>query len=361
MARDLSRAGDHFIVGLSSTALLPEERELLRSLRPLGIILFAKNLRLDQPTWRNDLSSLLDDATQAAGREHLLVSIDHEGGRVHRFPAPVTRFPAARHLGHRAREVATAMGHELRALGFNLSFAPVLDIHSEPKNTVIGDRAFGHDAATVVLRGKETLLGLHDTGVLSCCKHFPGHGDTTQDSHNEMPYLDVERSTLFEREIIPFRELIRFGAPLVMTAHVRYRSLDQDNPASLSKNIISGILREELGYAKAVITDDLEMKALWDFSPAERGVRAAIAGTDILLEANPKTGVALEFACDMAQALLEAGERGEVDLPASRRRVEDLLTFAKNLAAVPPPDAEIVGSSTHLALLQEVTPKLPLA
>ncbi len=359
---DLSTFGDHFIVGITGTALAPEEREMLAELRPLGIVLFAKNIEsANESGWKNSLSGLIEDARSSTGRDQFLVSIDHEGGRVHRFPKPVTKFPAARYWMDDAYTVSAAMADELRLLGFNLSYAPVADIQSEPTNQVIGDRSYGTTPEEVGYTAEAAMRGLHDRGVLSCIKHFPGHGDTKQDSHFELPYVNVEKEMLIIRELVPFRHLIAAGAPLVMTCHVRFPALDSENPASLSKAIITGMLREEIGFRHAVITDDLEMKALAEYTPAEKAIRCMEAGTDILLEANCKERHALSVAMEMAEALRTAVAQGSLDLSASRTRVRNLLRFAANLGSHETLDPARLGCSDHADLASAVGQRKPLA
>lgn len=362
-AQSLSYWGEHLIVGLQGPTLGAEEAEMLRELRPLGIVLFAKNIdRSDLEThptgWIERLQTLLRDARNAIGREELIISIDHEGGRVHRLPAPVTRFPAAAHWKDAAYDVAVAMAKELRALGMTLTFSPVLDVFSEPQNTVIGPRAFAGAPERVGESGEQFLAGLADGGIVSCVKHFPGHGATVSDSHFELPYLDAPRELLAQRELVPFKAAIQAGVPLVMTAHVVYRALDPQNPATLSPAIIDELLRAQLGFSGAVVTDDLEMHAIADIGPEQIAVRAINAGVDLLLEANPKERPAAEIGIRMAAALRQGYESGNITaerLLSSRKRIAQLMNYQRKVLAKPI-EAESIGRATHALLAEQLTP-----
>lgn len=371
----LREYGDHFIVGVSGSVLTSEEAAALAALRPLGVILFGKNFAKEDPRWLTTHRALIADLRSATGRDDLLLSIDHEGGRVHRFPDalppfdsepessgelhPVTRFPAAISWGSEVEQVAAAMACELRALGFNQSYSPVLDVWSEPLNRVIGDRSFGEDPAAVGRMGSTYLAALERNGVVGCIKHFPGHGATVADSHEELPRLDAERELLLRREVEPFRIAIESGAELVMTAHVHYPALDPVSPGTLSKPILEELLRGSLGFRGAVISDDLEMRALSNLSYEEKAVAAFNAGVEILLEANPKNGSAPEIALAMARGMRAAGKSGAISrarMTAARERLDRFIAHAaKVIGAV---DAQspssVVGCSAHRELASRI-------
>jgi beta-N-acetylhexosaminidase len=320
--------GQHFIVGIDGPVLLPTEARMLKELAPLGIILFAKNIASDSSDWIEHLTSLITDCKAASGREDLIVSIDHEGGRVHRLPPPVTHFPYAREYAKHSREVAYVMGSELRALGFNLSFSPVLDIDLEPENSVIALRSFGTEPDAVALAAVEYMLGLHDAGVLSCGKHFPGHGGTIADSHFELPTRDISIEELRGSEIKPYERYLQCSPPMLMSAHVLYPQIDPDNPATLSPKILTSILRGELGFNGVLISDDLEMLALSHLKPGQRAQRCIEAGVDLLLEGNSNESLPLELATTMAIELCEridGGEIGKELLHSSSERISNLL------------------------------------
>ena len=205
-ATDISQVGEHFLVGLRPSATLdPRDRALLSDLRPAGVVLFRSNFLHDAPyeLWLVSHARLIADVRDAVGRERLLIAIDHEGGRVCRTPPPITRFSYAARWAGQAAAVGQAMGAELASLGVNVDFAPVLDIHSNPANPVIGPRSFGTTAEAVIPAGLQLMEALQAQGVIPCGKHFPGHGDTSQDSHRELPVLNLDLTALRERELKP--------------------------------------------------------------------------------------------------------------------------------------------------------------
>lgn len=248
-----------------------------------GVILFGRNLA-DGP--RGAARQIRKLALASATTP--LVAIDQEGGRVQRLRAPVLELPPMRELGDRddvslTRRAARALGRQLAAIGFNVDFAPVLDVATNDDNRVIGDRSFGADPHLVARHGVAFSRGLADAGVLACGKHFPGHGDTALDSHFELPVLPHDMERLEAVELVPFRAAAgEIGS--VMTAHIVFRALDPDRPATLSKKVVTGVLRESLGYDGLIVSDDLEMKAIADHWPAGRAAVEAIrAGCDALL------------------------------------------------------------------------------
>jgi beta-N-acetylhexosaminidase len=229
------RAGRYLIVGIDpeGTGDLAPCLALLDEVRPLGVVLFTRNL----PSLEATL------ALTAALAEHspgLLLAIDHEGGRVHRLPEPFTKFPPMLTLARSGdpgllREVARAQADELRAAGFHVNFAPVLDVHTNPVNPIIGDRAFGTTPEEVTHHALPYLQGLTEGGIIGCGKHFPGHGDTSVDSHLELPRVDHNLDRLRSLEFVPFARAIAQGVAMIMTAHILCPALDANVPASLSR------------------------------------------------------------------------------------------------------------------------------
>ena len=256
--------GNHFIIGLSGTVLSDTDKTILSKVRPAGILLLKRNFdfALPYPEWIWKLTALLDGVRQYTERSELFVSIDHEGKRVHRLPPPITVFPNAIKFGSHSAEVAKAQAIELRSLGINVSWAPVADIHSNPANPIIGERAFGATPEQVIANAVPYYSELTRQGILGCAKHFPGHGDTSTDSHLELPMVDSSLEQLRARELPPFQALIDAGVPLIMTAHISYPNIDPHTPATMSKLFISELLRQSMGYKKVVVTDDLDMKAV---------------------------------------------------------------------------------------------------
>ena len=355
MSKKLSQIGKHFIVGLSSTVLEKEEKELLKTLNPLGIVIFKRNIA-NSPNWPHQLQRLINSAKEVTANSDLIISIDHEGGKVHRLREPASHFPAARYWKNDSNAVGQAMGRELKSLGFNLSFAPVLDIFLEPKNTVIGERAFGNSPEEVANWAIEYAKGLEAAGVMSCGKHFPGHGATIADSHFELPQRFVSKEQLTQEELIPFFKYVASGFQLIMTAHVVFPALDKHNPATLSRQIIENLLRQEIGFNGAVITDALEMKALGNTTPTEVAVKALKAGADILLVAIPDQITPLQHAMNMANRIAVAYESFELTTESdlnSQERIAGLVNYIKQIqkkATEIDSSLSIMGCHEHIVL-----------
>ncbi|HEX7843696.1 MAG TPA: beta-N-acetylhexosaminidase, partial [Kofleriaceae bacterium] len=221
-----------------------------------------------------------------------LIIVDQEGGPVQRVRRPATRWPAmAAHDrfsppedAELAEAVGRAIGDELAGLGFDIDFAPVLDVHTNPANPIIGERAFGTDAEAVARRALAFARGLEAAGVLPCGKHFPGHGDTATDSHLELPRIDHGWDRLERVELLPFRRAAAAGLPMIMTAHIVFAALDPARPATLSEAVVTGLLRHRLGYRGVILSDDLDMRAIADHMGAGPAAVAAVrAGCDVVL------------------------------------------------------------------------------
>ena len=248
-----------------------------------GVIYFARNY-----VGAAQVRAMSDSVRRAAGRE-VLVTVDHEGGRVQRFHGEgFPALPSGREMGaggeRAAREAGEHAARDLHAVGINMNLAPVLDVDSNPANPVIGARSFGNDAAQVAACGVAYAAGLRAGGVAACGKHFPGHGDTSVDSHLDLPRLPHAMERLERVELVPFRAAVRAGIEAIMTAHVLFEAIDPQVPATLSRTVITGLLRERLGFDGLVITDDFEMQAIADrFETGEAAVRAVEAGCDLVL------------------------------------------------------------------------------
>ncbi|MCI0467033.1 MAG: beta-N-acetylhexosaminidase [Beijerinckiaceae bacterium] len=336
----LSSAGDHFLIGLEPFPVLSEhDRALLAELRPAGVILFKSNFRHDLPyeAWLESHARLIADIRAAAGRARMLIAIDHEGGRVCRTPLPITRFSYAANWAGQASEVGRAMGRELASLGFNLSFAPVLDIHTNPKNPVIGARAFGETPEAVIGAALPFIEAMQAEKVLACGKHFPGHGDTQMDSHLGLPLQTLSLDELRSRELKPFAAAINAGIPVIMTAHILFAAIDPELPVTLSRRFVTGILREELGFAGVAVSDDIGMGAMNGvFDAPDSAVRLIQSGCDMLMVCAHFTQT--NRALDFARAILAAAEEGRLDaglLERSRARIEALLGRAATNEVVP--------------------------
>jgi len=277
---------------------LPEEsrsinqhaRALIDEFNVGGILLTGRNIEGNSPERMHALIDEFQAISMATDMPPLLIAVDQEGGRVARFGPPHFRsYPSAAQLGQTGdaavvRRNARAIGTELSAVGVNWVLAPVLDVNNNPANAVIGDRSYGADPELVARLGVAAIKGLQDeAGILACGKHFPGHGDTETDSHHALPVIKHDRAHLDSVELVPFRAAIDAGVGSIMSSHILFPDLDPDYPATLSPRILTGLLRQELGYDGLIVTDCLEMKGIGSLSPAQAAVRAAVAGADILL------------------------------------------------------------------------------
>jgi beta-N-acetylhexosaminidase len=352
----IAEVGDHFLVGLRPTHRLHErDRALLGDLRPAGVILYKSNFRHDLPYdgWLESHARLVEDIRAAIGRDRLFLAIDHEGGRVCRTPPPITRFAYAMRWASHAAEVGAAIGQELASLGVNLNFAPVLDIHTNPDNPVIGERAFGTTATEVIAAALPFMAAMQAQGVLACGKHFPGHGDTSIDSHFGLPSQDQGRDGLSARELRPFAAAIDAGIPMIMTSHILFPHIDADAPVTLSRHFATDILREELGFEGVTVSDDIGMGAMNGFFDApEAAVRFLAAGADMLMVCSHFTDS--DRARTFAAAIRDEIDRGRLDrdlLARSRQRIEALLARAENHDVHRLPDALLLERHAAVAAL----------
>ena len=267
------RIGQLLIGSFQGSDIPVELRALAREFDLGGVTLFGRLGNIESP---GQVAELAFDL-RSLGRELPgWVGIDQEGGRVARLRSPFTEWPPMAVLGRSedpalARKFATALGTELSAVGISLDYAPVLDILTNPKNPVIGDRALGERPETVARLGRVIIEELQRAGVAACGKHFPGHGDTATDSHVELPIVEHPPDRLRAVEFVPFKAAIEAGVAFIMTAHVLVTSIDDERPATLSSRIVNDILRDELGFTGVIVSDDLEMKAISNtHSPAMR-------------------------------------------------------------------------------------------
>ncbi|MCE9576514.1 MAG: beta-N-acetylhexosaminidase [Deltaproteobacteria bacterium] len=321
------------------------------------VVVFGRNLRVVDGQVDLDQVAALTRALHAASPAEapLWIAIDQEGGTVQRVRAPATVWPPMlRHdaLGPDdeavAHAVGLALGKELAALGFDLDFAPVLDVHTNDANPVIGARAFGRDAAAVTRRGLALARGLAEAGIVACGKHFPGHGDTTTDSHLELPRVDQPLARLEAVELAPFAAAAAAGLPMLMTAHVVFPALDPTVPATLSHAVMTGLLRERLGFRGVIVSDDLDMKAIADHvGVGEAAVAAIRAGCDALLLCRDREHQRIASAALYAAAIADPALRARIAESAGRIRA---LKWAHAAAGAAVPGREVIGTAAHRAL-----------
>ena len=279
--------GQFVISGIKGTSLTQEEIEFIRDEKVGGIILFSHNF--EDPS---QLAELVNSIQKLRDEYPLFISTDQEGGRVMRFKTHFTQFPAMMELARMDSpklvfEAHQVMAKELSACGINVSYSPSCDILTNPENKVIGDRAYGTDAVTVEKYISAAIRGLQTNGVLSCAKHFPGHGDTSKDSHVDLPLVKTTIAQMREREMIPFVKASKSRVEFMMMAHLLVDAIDDKLPTSLSPKAYD-FLRQETKFSKIVVTDDMDMKAIADrYTTEEAAMMAITAGADMLIYRSP--------------------------------------------------------------------------
>lgn len=261
---------------------------ILKTVKPGGFVVFSKNVTTYKDTVKY-ISKVKENA-----KIPMLIGIDQEGGRVQRIKAlediDIQTIPPMLEIGKSgdsevSYNTGKTLANQISLFGINTDFAPVLDIFSNPNNTVIGNRAFGTDAKTVISMALPFAKGMESENIIPVYKHFPGHGDTNEDSHVKLPVVTKTKEQLYQNELLPFKEAIKNNAQMIMVAHIALPNITGDyKPATLSKEIIDGILRNELGFNGVVITDAINMKALDDNYSLEEICKYSInAGVDIIL------------------------------------------------------------------------------
>jgi len=328
-------AGQVLVAGFPEPDPPPRLLEALGRGRLGGVILFRRNV--GEPA---EVARRIARVVEAAPADlPPLVAVDQEGGRVARLGEPVLKLPPMRALGRLddpdlTRRAAQVLGDQLAALGFNCDFAPVLDVDTNPDNPVIGDRSFAADPDGVVRHGLAFAEGLRAAGVLPCGKHFPGHGDTELDSHLALPRLTHDRARLDAVELVPFRRSAG-RVPMLMTAHVVFDALDPGVPATLSRRVVEGLLRQELGWDGVVVSDDLEMRAVSDhWGVPEAAVRAIDAGCDALLVCSD-----VDLLFEAHRALVDRAERDEAFARRLHRAAARFVSLRAEAPAAPITDA----------------------
>ena len=353
------RIGQLAVVGFEGKTIGPELAALAREFDLGGLILFARNVESPE-----QVAELAAEAQRFAGDAPLWVGIDQEGGRVARMRRPMTEWPPMLALGRSGDEAlasrfADALARELTAVGISIDFAPVLDVLTNPGNPAIGDRALGERPETVARLGAAIVRGLQAGGVAACGKHFPGHGDTSVDSHLDLPLVEHPPERLREIDFVPFRAAIEAGVAAVMTAHLLVPAFDEEHPATLSRRIVSDVLRGELGFDGLVFTDDMDMKAIsLRFEPGEAAARAVTAGCDAVLQCGGDM--------DRVAAVLEGLVRAMEDESLPDARVDDALRRhaalkarylsdqARRHAPAAPSLREVIGSAEHALVAEQM-------
>lgn len=327
--------GQKLVFGFHGTQLTEEFKALIRRYKIGNVILFLRNV--ESASQLRQLCSEIQTLIREETGYPAFIIIDQEGGMVSRLPGDAVNVPGAMALAatgnpENARLASEITIRQLRGLGANFNMAPVLDVNSNPANPVIGVRSFGDDPERVAAFGCASIAPYENSGVLCCVKHFPGHGDTAVDSHLGLPRVDKTEEELEQLELIPFRRAIAAGVPAVMMSHVLFPNIADDQlPCTMSRRMVTDLLRNKLGFRGLVLTDCMEMLAIQKHYGTPQGVVAAIrAGVDL---AEISSRMDLEEAS--AKAVNEAAERGELNLQEIQESVDRILKFKQQLFTAP--------------------------
>ncbi|MDR6881820.1 beta-N-acetylhexosaminidase [Bacillus sp. 3255] len=355
------KVGQMFICGFQTMEPNDAVTQLIEQYGLGGVIYFRRNVK--DARQLAQLSAQLQERSQRSGGQPLFIAVDQEGGMVSRIEQGATLLPGNMALGATFAPAGVyasskIMGKELRQMGVNMNFAPCLDINNNRLNPVIGVRSYGETAAIVGDMGTHAVRGLQDTGVIATVKHFPGHGDTSEDSHHDLPVVPHSMERLMELELAPFIQAIEGGVDAIMTAHVVFAALEPSGvPSTLSYRILTELLRKELGFQGLIVTDCLEMKAISEgIGVAEGAVRAVEAGSDLILVSHT-----LERQIAAIEAVIAAVESGRI---AESRIDESLLRIMTHKCKreiafdklVPVPD-EPISTPEHQLLAKELSRK----
>lgn len=343
------KVGQVFMFGFPGKT--PEDaRELISELKVGGIIYFARNLGSVEEV--SHLSSTLQEwAMSNPSGIPLFISADQEGGIVSRLTQGISVMPGPMSLAaadgpELVFEVSRASAEQLRWAGINMNLAPCLDVNDNPENPVIGVRSFGSDPRKVAELGSAAVKGFYEGGIIPVGKHFPGHGNTSLDSHLDLPILPHPRSRLDQVELVPFKYAIESGLPAIMSAHIVFQCIDPERPATLSEPVLKGLLREELNFQGLILTDCLEMNAISKFVGTVRGaVEAFKAGCDILLISHTR-----ELQKAAYQALIEAVKTGEISEERLNESCARILRLKEKLG-LPNPLPRTAASSQKMSEL----------
>lgn len=305
------KVGQLVIVGVDGYENDEHSKQLMEKYHAGGFILFKKNIQ-DSAQLLTLLNSL-KETNAALNKVPMFLSVDEEGGRVSRLPDEFKKFPSNKVIGQKndsslSYQIGNILGRELSSFGFNMDFAPVVDINSNPKNPVIGDRSFGTTAGLVSRLGIETMKGIRAENVISVVKHFPGHGDTSVDSHVGLPRVNHDLKRLESFELVPFKAAIENSVDAIMIAHILLPKLDPENPASFSKAVITDLLRTDMNFNGVVITDDFTMGAIEkNYDMGGAAVKSIQAGADIVLVCH-----GFDKQETVIKALLAAAQTGQI-------------------------------------------------
>lgn len=353
------KIGQILFMGIQGHTLTEDEKKFIVDNNVGGIILFARNI--ESPKQVHTLTLEIQNLRhKMIDKAPFLIGVDMEGGRVARFKSPFTQWPPMRVLGDLDSatlgfKFAETMGHELHSIGINVNFAPCVDVLTNPKNEIIGDRSLGTDPERVAKLASAIVRGFIKSDIIPCAKHYPGHGNTLIDSHLDLPVEnDIDLKRLMDVELPPFKKAFRARLDLVMTGHLKFPKIDPEWPVTFSEVFLKDILRKQLGYRNIIMTDDLDMKALANHYPAEFiPVRALQAGNDILLYCNEHDKPPLALA-----AVEKAVKDGKLTEEIINDRYNRVLSLKKKIRRPEPLDmsevAKILGHPEHLKLSKAI-------
>ncbi len=349
--------GQHLLLAFEGKRLPARIQEAIQKYKPGGFTLF-RSLNIDDPGQVRKLTGALQEAARRAGMAPLLIALDQEGGQLMAVGEGVTQLPGNMALGATgsadlARRAGQVLGTELAAMGVNLNYAPSCDVNINPQNPVIGVRSFGEDPGEVGRLGAALVEGIQSAGIAATAKHFPGHGDTSGDSHHGLPSLAHSLERLRQVELPPFEAAIQAGVKLIMTAHLALPALDgpEAPPATLSSSVLTGLLRGKLGFEGVIVTDAMDMGAIRQGEALiEESIRAIKAGADLLL----LTSSAADYR-NVYEGMLDATREGAFDaamLSDSLKRILELKRWLGGQLAAP--DLDVIGCAAHRAVADEI-------
>lgn len=356
-----SLVGQLFIVGFNGYSVPGDFKKFIQDYNLGGTLYFKRNVQ--SPGQLAELSNELQFSCRLKDNPGLIISIDHEGGKINRLVKPFTKFPGNDHLGEIGSpkvgfEFGMVIAKELKAVGINMNYAPVVDVNSNPNSPVIKQRAFSADPEVCGKLGSAVCRGIQKMGVMAVAKHFPGHGDTKEDSHFALPTIDKSLKALEELELIPFRRVIRSRVEGIMTAHILNKAIDPEYPATLSEKTLEGVLRKELRFNKLIIADDLEMKAISDHYGAEQAAVLAVqAGCDLIIYKGD-AGIPMK----QIDAVIHAVEQKKIPMEKIEKAVARIAASKKAYVDTKKPvDVTQVGSfiglPEHFQLADIITKK----
>ncbi|HMO02314.1 MAG TPA: glycoside hydrolase family 3 N-terminal domain-containing protein [Oligoflexia bacterium] len=348
--------GKKTIIEFSGAEMTAAEAKILRRLQPAGVMFRKRNFKGDigYEAWLSAYQKLQADVRNEIKDSRIIFCVDHEGGKIVRFPPPITRFPYQFYWPEdQISRVASVIALELKSLGINFLLGPALDVWSNPSNQAIADRAFAKEPDQVISRAAVFFKSFAKFGIVTCPKHFPGHGGTVEDSHFVLPKLDSTLDELRACELLPFKMAINFGTPCLMSAHIWFPKIDQQNPTTYSKIFMDDLLRKELGFKGVLMTDALAMAAVTDRGSDQFVSKLSSAMVDIALFVGNDCRLeeAVNFS-DNLEMLVQRDKMVAQEVEDSLERIDKLLSGLKSFDCVRLPEAVL---EEHNALAKNLS------